>query len=125
MKLGKNMKKLYLFIIYLFFIPNIIYSQADLLIHGTIFTENNMALPNANIRIVEFDIGTVSDSEGKYSIEIPSSYLIGMEIQIKVSYIGYKSQIRKVTTDQKSIQIDFVLSEDIFESEAVVVTAQR
>ncbi len=74
-------------------------------ISGTVKEEGSgEALIGANILIKE-GVGTVTDYEGKFSIQVdPGTY------NIKVSYVGYEPEERKVVVDNKPVSLSFTLT---------------
>jgi len=116
------MKKLFTVLFYFLILLSINYSQEDFQLFGTVFSERSEPLLNANVSIINLEIGTASDENGNYKISIPSKYAVVEEVQVKVSFIGFKTQIVKVPLTRKTIEVNFRLLEDIFESETVVVT---
>jgi len=105
-------------IIFLIFIISIpLFSQK--LISGFIRDrETRQPLPAANIQIVGTFQGTISNTEGKYLLQlnkIPSTIL--------VSYIGYQSM--KITINRNSGKFqDIYLKPILLETEAIVVIAE-
>jgi len=60
-------------------------------------------------------IGTITDIDGKFSLNVPDT------ATIEISYLGYVSEIAKIQTDQDNYIIN--LFEDAVELDRVVVTA--
>ncbi|MEJ2617657.1 MAG: carboxypeptidase-like regulatory domain-containing protein, partial [Ignavibacteriaceae bacterium] len=116
------MKKLFTVLLCSLFQLSICYSQDRLKLYGTILSENGEPLPNANITIVDYQIGTTSDNNGNYKITIPRKYSAKKEVNVKVSFVGFKTQKLKVQLLHNENEVNFRLNEDIFESETVVVT---
>ncbi len=87
--------------------------QQARIVTGTIIDESGNPLPGVNITIEGTTIGSSSDVNGKYSIEIP-----GDETVLIFSFIGYIEQ--KVSTKGRII-IDIQLNPSIEDLEEVVV----
>lgn len=88
-------------------------------ISGTVTdASTNEPLPGVNIQIQGTLQGTITDVNGKYSLEIsdPSAILI-------FSYIGYITE--NIPTEGKAVIIDVQLSPDITAIEEVVVTGYQ
>jgi TonB-dependent receptor len=83
--------------------------------------ETNNALPGANVILLGTSMGAATDVSGNYVIQnVPSG-----TYNIKVSYIGYKSEELKVTIKAaESLQQDFSLRPVSVEGKTVLVTAQ-
>ncbi len=82
-------------------------------IKGVILDEKGMPIPGVNIRVKGTNLGTVSDAEGKFSIE-PT----GKKVVLQISSIGFLSQ--ELTIDNQSA-ITVVLKEDVKRLDEVVV----
>jgi hypothetical protein len=75
-------------------------------------TSTHQAIPGANIMIKGTSIGTVTDSNGAYSLPVPQNGGI-----MVVSFIGYKSKEVPITSQQ----IDLTLEEELMALQEVVV----
>ncbi len=92
--------------------PNVI--SQDLPITGRVTDESGEPIPGVNIVVKGTTAGTVSDLNGKFSIQVkPGAILV-------VSFIGYTSQ--EFETEGVS-NLDIVLKENTLELDEVVVTA--
>lgn len=83
-------------------------------VSGVVTDENQLGLPGANVVIKGTTVGTVTDIDGKFSIQVPSSNSI-----LVISYLGYLSQ--EVTVGGRS-DFQIQLAVDIDQLEEVVVT---
>ena len=93
------------------------------LISGIVTDTQGNPLAGANISVVDFELGSVSDKNGLYNLEIPVENISQSPISLRATYIGYKSKIETVAFfGDESIQIGFVLFNDVLGLEAVVVT---
>lgn len=82
---------------------------------------NGESIPYASVQVVSTTIGTATDINGYYKLEIP----VG-EYEIKVQAIGYKPAVIKILATRDNNQnIKFELEEDVLNLEQVVVTADR
>ncbi len=88
-------------------------AQVAQVVSGTVTTPEGEALPGVNIAVKETTIGTITDIEGKYSLDVPDG-----KNTLIFSYIGFLEQ--EVTVDGRS-QVDVVLQEDVGSLEEVVV----
>jgi len=97
-RLFKVLRLLFLF----FLIPVVVYSQTTT-ISGVIVDENRDALPGVSISVIGTDIGTISNTDGKFTLRVqPNS-------KISVSYVGYQTQ--EFDVSGKSV-FNIVLKED-------------
>jgi TonB-linked SusC/RagA family outer membrane protein len=94
--------------------PNYIAKQANK-ITGTITdaSNNNEPLPGVNVVVEGTTIGTVSDVNGKYSIEVPSTNSV-----LVFSFVGYNTE--KMAVAGKA-SVDVTMIADITALETVVV----
>ncbi len=88
--------------------------QEKVRIEGTVTDEQRLPVIGANIIIEGATNGTVTDLEGKFTMEAPIGSVL------KVSYIGYTVQTVRV---EKSGALQIVLKEDAQLLDQVVVTA--
>ena len=91
-------------------------------ITGTVTNKNTQeTLIGTNIYIPEISKGTASDKDGKFTItNIPNG-----TFTIEISFLGYKNYIKKITFNNKNIDLNIELEEDAFVTEAVVVSGGK
>ncbi|MEQ8244643.1 TonB-dependent receptor [Fulvivirga sp.] len=104
-------KSKYLLGLVFYFIAGNIFGQG-LIVNGTV-TSNDGALPGVNVVVEGTSLGTVTDIDGNYSIQLeePNMTLI-------FSFIGYKTQ--SVAVNGRS-EVNVRLEEDVSQLEEVVV----
>lgn len=89
-------------------------------VHGMISDADSGApLPHANIYLQGTTIGTTSNKDGNFSLEIPAYPAI-----IVVSYIGYETREIPVSYPQER-RLDVALKPIVIQMERVVVTGDR
>ncbi|MBP1640489.1 MAG: outer membrane protein SusC, starch binding [Bacteroidetes bacterium] len=81
-------------------------------VKGTVKDATNATLPGVNVRIQGSSSGTITDVDGKYSIQVPAN------AKLEFSFVGYSSQILAV--NGKSV-INITLAEDTKALSEVVV----
>ncbi|SHM76899.1 iron complex outermembrane recepter protein [Cyclobacterium lianum] len=81
-------------------------------ISGTVRDENGDPIPGATITILGTSVGTVTDLDGNYTLEVPEG------ATIVFSYIGYES--RRIEIGDESV-MNVILSPDLTALEEVVV----
>ncbi len=111
------MKRVFLLTL-LLFTANVVFSQ--MLLTGTITDENGNPLPGASVVIENTFAGTLSDDEGKF--QFPS--LPKKEFVLKVSFLGYESQRKKIDLNSTNT-LDFQLQQSDIMAEEVIVRATR
>jgi hypothetical protein len=88
------------------------------IIRGHIYDkENKTAIPFATIGIVEENIGTITNSDGFFTLKIPAS-LIGTSLV--VSHLGYMSQTIPVRLLNEQ-QVDFYLDRRVISIQEVII----
>lgn len=92
--------------------PEVIAQQAGKKITGTVLDANGEPVIGANVSVKGTTNGTITDVDGKFSLEIPSNAVLS------VSYIGYTSQELRVGN---SSSLKITLGEDTQALEEVVV----
>ncbi|WP_422858407.1 TonB-dependent receptor [Flagellimonas sp. S174] len=89
-------------------------------VSGTI-TSDGEPVPFASVFVKGKNIGTTSDVDGTYQLEIPTG-----EITLVVQSQGYRSQNKELTISQgSSLTVDFSLIEDALGLDEVVISATR
>ncbi len=81
-------------------------------ITGTVTVENGETLPGVNVLVKGSNTGTITDAEGRYSIQAPT------DGTLVFSFIGY--QMQEVALGGRS-EVNVVMQEDITTLEQVVV----
>ena len=81
--------------------------------------ETNKPLPNANIYIKETYIGTISNKDGHYKLEIPK-----VPSEVIVSYIGYETRTILIE-DHGSQELNIFLRPIAIQLQEVVVSSDQ
>lgn len=85
---------------------------------GTISDKQNKSISGVNISIPELHKETVSDENGKYVFNnLPSG-----NFKITFSFIGFESQTKTFSSNQKEIKIDVVLEETVHQMDEVIIS---
>lgn len=83
---------------------------------GTVTSEDDgKAIPGVNVLLKETNTGTITDLDGKYSIEVPDDDAV-----LVFSYIGFARE--EVTVGNRSV-IDLIMEADIRQLNEIVVTS--
>lgn len=110
-----------LFALIIFCIPLTLYANSK--ITGKVIDKaTGSALPGASVYLLNTSLGSATNLDGYFSIiDVPAG-----TYELRVSYIGYKTEIRKITvpSTNKIITINFSLEVLNIEGKEVVVTAQ-
>ena len=94
---------------------NTLVAFSQLKVIGTVTDTNKEPLIGVNIKIIGSNTGTITDVDGKYSIQAKDSKSL-----IAFSYIGYKNVVQAVGTGKK---LDIVMEQDTKTIDEVVVVA--
>lgn len=89
-------------------------SAQSLTVTGTVTDENDQPLIGANVSIEKSRKGTVTNEQGKYSIEATQDDII------RFSYIGYKT--KKVKTNRKIINVKLYPDNNLLMEECVITS---
>lgn len=88
---------------------------ADITVKGTVTSATGETLPGVNVLVKGTDVGTTTDLDGNYTINVPNDDAV-----LVFSFIGYTPQEIKVGG---RATIDVVLQDDVQQLSEVVVTA--
>lgn len=94
--------------------------EASKTLHGDVVdAKTGEPLPQANLRIADRYRGTITNENGRYTLQVDS-----LPATIVVRYVGYETTRRRITTASDSKQ-SFRLTPSTLEMEEVVVTGSR
>ncbi|MEM1128025.1 MAG: TonB-dependent receptor [Bacteroidota bacterium] len=98
--------------------PSIAWAQQTT-VEGTIFdAETEEGLPGANVLIVEENLGTATDINGRFEIDnVPNG-----EYTLRVTFVGYRALEETITVRAGMADLEFTLEPDFTGLEEVVVT---
>ncbi len=110
------------FTVFLLYTSNIVRGQNDTISGKVLNINNNKAVENAHVVILNSDIATITERSGKFLITglKPGKY------KIKVTHIGFEPLVKTINIpleDKKYITI--FLKDKIYEGKTVVVTGTR
>ena len=108
--------KIYLFIVSLF-ICSITFAQTS--ITGSVKDSKNEPIPGANVKIAGETTGTVTDSEGKFTLSTSKK----PPFTIEVTSVGYGSNSVKITADKQQVNVSLSGEETLLNE--IVVSASR
>ena len=110
----KKIKKTVSFFILMIFLMLSVYSFGQqVTVSGTVSEQSGDPLPGVNVFVPGTRAGTISDSDGKYSLSVPSG-----NVKLTFSYIGMVTQ--EIETNGLST-VNVTMMEDISQLEEVVV----
>ena len=87
---------------------------------GVVTDVNSEPLEGANIVVSGTDLGTVSNNDGTFSIDVSAG-----TYSVVVSFIGYSSLTKEIEVKEGSVNVDFVLEIDSVTLSDVEVLASR
>ncbi|GAA4057220.1 TonB-dependent receptor [Flavobacterium chungnamense] len=95
-----------------------IFASAQNKVVGVVSDKQNFPISAVNISIPELHKETISDENGKYFFSnLPSG-----NFRIVFSFIGYETQSKPFSVNQKEIRIDVTLEETIHQMDEVIVS---
>jgi len=112
----KNVVKQGLFAL-LLLAANVVFAQTS--ISGTVVdSENQEAIPGANVIVVGSNTGAVADFDGNFILNTSAE----LPLKIEVSYVGFSSQIIEITSVDQPLEVALVFGQNLNE---VVISASR
>jgi hypothetical protein len=110
------------FLVFITVLLNPVFGQNGY-IRGTVFEQQTgETLPGVSILVENTTLGTISDFDGKFNIEIPAGVY-----DLRLSYISYQTlNITEVKVDEGEVTIldNLILFDDNIELEGVEITAE-
>ncbi|NOT77241.1 MAG: TonB-dependent receptor [Cyclobacteriaceae bacterium] len=100
-----------------FWIPVMAYAQSRVISGSVVESETKEAASFCHISLLHTSLGTVSDINGRFQIEIPSGI---DEPYLLISYVGYKHDTLRVTPERNDYSITLVAEEKTLDE--VVIT---
>jgi hypothetical protein len=88
-------------------------------IRGRITTADGSFLPFATLYVKNTNLGTTSNEEGDYALELPNG-----KHELVFQYVGYKPKNYNITIEGEDILLDVALEAEAFTLKEVVITAQ-
>ena len=108
--------KLYTFI--LFLIGFTLFANSQNKLSGKITNSQNEPLLGVTVYVEELQKGTSTDENGLYEL----SNLPNNTIKITVAFIGFKTQVKTISLNEKETFINFILEETVFKMDEVIVS---
>lgn len=99
----------------------IAFPQEKSILKGQITDAEQNPLAGVHVFIQEFKSGTITNDQGEYYFSKVSSE----NLNIQITYIGYESQLNKISIKKGLNTFDFILKETAYSLEGVMVTAQK
>ena len=87
---------------------------------GVVLDSDSEPLVGANVVVEETDLGGVTDSEGKFKIDVVSG-----DYSITASFIGYISNTQTVSVGDIVSSVNFIMESDVVAMTALEVLASR
>lgn len=116
------MKRFIFFFSLVLFIPMLVFGQNPTTIKGKVTDNDGNILPGANIIIKSLHLGTASNSKGDYYFVVPGEISNNQTVKLSANFIGFKGQTVQIVLNGKTIEQNFSLKTDIFQSSEIVVT---
>jgi iron complex outermembrane receptor protein len=92
--------------------------QAQNIVSGRITDTNNKALSGVSIYIQDLQKGTLSNEDGTYNLtNLPKGTVV-----VSYALVGYGTQLKTVTTNQKQTNVSIQLAPSIFQMDEVIVS---
>jgi TonB-dependent starch-binding outer membrane protein SusC len=109
------------FLVFLVLLPALLLAQG-LKITGNVTSTKGEQIVGAGVYIQSMGVGSVTGPDGVYSFTLRQADVRGQQVELTASIIGHKKKTVKITLTGDEIRQNFELEEDVFQTEAVVVT---
>lgn len=116
------MKRILLFLLILMISTSLVNGQATFKIRGKVTDQLGEPLIGASVIIRTAGLGAATDLDGNYTFDVPMSQANGQQAELSASFINYKKSVERITLNGNEIIQNFVLEEDVFQNEEIVVT---
>src|SRR5205085_637756 len=98
-------------------------SQAqNAVITGKVTSEAGQPIEAANVYIGDLSISVGSNTQGVYSINVPSARVNGQAVNLRVRAFGYQAAVRPIRLTPGTQTVDFSLKQDVNRLSEVIVT---
>ncbi len=112
------MIKKILLLLALFFLRSVVIAQS---LSGTVEDDKGVAIPGANIYLLNTNFSTATDAKGGFSIkQIPAG-----NYQVRISAVGYATLLNNITITNAATSLNVRLVNADNQLDEVVVTAQK
>jgi TonB-linked SusC/RagA family outer membrane protein len=91
-------------------------------ITGQVTTDAGVPAVDAVVSVVELNIGVPVARDGKYTINVPGERVRGQQVTVTARAIGSRVQSTRLRLAAGTFDVNFVLTQDVFHLDAVVVT---
>lgn len=102
-------------------VPTLLFAQGAV-ISGRVVGASGEPLQSASVFIQGYGIGSTTDADGRYTLQVPSARVQGQSVTLTARRIGYTSQNAAVPLSAGNISRDFNLALNPFQLGEVVVT---
>jgi TonB-dependent SusC/RagA subfamily outer membrane receptor len=106
----------------LLLLPATAAAQGPVTVTGKVTTESGQPLASAGVMIEQLGAGTVTRSDGTYSIVIPAARVPADSVTVTARLVGYKARSAVVSLAAGSAQQDFSLADNPLQLGEIVVT---
>lgn len=110
---------------FLFLLLLTIYSsftaQAQHVISGTVYDQDEVTVPSAHVFLNGTTYGTLTDQNGVFKINnVPEGVY-----QLVVKFLGYKDFVTQITTSNENNTLHIILEESVYDLEEITVISDR
>ncbi|MEO5590879.1 MAG: carboxypeptidase-like regulatory domain-containing protein, partial [Gemmatimonadaceae bacterium] len=98
------------------------YAQGGATLSGRVTAENGGPLPGVSVFIEGMSLGAVTNSDGRYTFDVPGARVNARPVTLTARRLGYRAQSVSVTLSSGAVSRDFVLGSNPLNLGEVVVT---
>jgi len=111
----------FLHLLFLVFFISPVFAQTGI-VQGTVTTTGGAAVPKATVQLLNTNLGSTTDDQGKYAI----SRLENGDYTISISALGYASQLKSFNLKKgQTLNLDFKLAESSQQLNEVTVSSEK
>jgi len=115
----------YLLLLFNLFIHSYLFGVDLITVNGKVLSESGLELIGSNVSVLGTSLGTATDINGTFRLELPNTLFDNNTLFLKASYIGYISKVDTIKLKdiiKNTNQINFNLKADVMRLESVIVT---
>ncbi|MCG8608362.1 SusC/RagA family TonB-linked outer membrane protein [bacterium] len=107
------MKANWLLFCFFLLLPVTLLGQRAVTITGTVTDDVGNTLPGANVFIELTRYGAATDADGSFSFNVPAEEARGQEVQLSVTFIGYKTASATIRLSPGTVTQNFSMDTDV------------
>jgi TonB-linked SusC/RagA family outer membrane protein len=99
-------------------------SAQEARITGRVVNETGAPVGGANVRVTALSVGALANSDGQYTIVVPSARVSGQTVTVTARLLGYTPQSQTITLNPGATTLNFTLRSSPTQLSQIVVTGE-